>query len=129
MTHLRSCRRPEQVLRIRRHGRLVIWEPSNFFVTLCDALHSPALTPAASQPRGWLFSVARTYGTGRRGRSANHVLRLILTPLPDGFDTTIRAVTWLEIETTRVHHKVLAPERRTMPAITRFVAKTGRSSP
>ena len=41
----------------------------------------------------------------------------------------IRAVISLEIETTRVHREVLALECRTMQAITRFFAKTGRSGP
>jgi hypothetical protein len=53
-------------------------------------------------------------------------MAFIGTPLPEGVDTTIRAVISLEIETKRVNREVLGLERQTMRAIPRFFAKTGR---
>ena len=54
--------------------------------------------------------------TWRSEHGADHVLRLIVTPLPEGFDTTIRPVivygnSWL------CSSHVLRTERRTMPSI------------
>ena len=51
------------------------------------------------------------------------------TPLPEGVDTTIRAVISQEIQTRRVLLEVLRLERRTTPAITRFLARIHRSGP
>ena len=51
---LRGRTSPQEVRReLEDLYSLVIRELSNFFVTLCGALHSPALAPAASQPRWW----------------------------------------------------------------------------
>jgi hypothetical protein len=52
----------------------------------------------------------------------------VSTPLREGFDTTFRALI-SEIETTRVDREVLALERPTMEAITRFFATTDTGRP
>jgi hypothetical protein len=61
-------------------------------------------------------------GAWRSETGANHVVRLMVTALPEGVDIAIRRGISLEIGITRVRRSVLAPERRTSPSVGRAAA-------